>query len=179
MGFSTLLIAKSQHIETAHRARGKIGQVFRFALQDVRAIVDPTITLRLAPLLFVRPGELRTAEWKDFDLDAAEWRYIASKIKMGNHLLVALAAQAVDALRELQVLIGKRPLAHKASGRSREPMTGCSSVPRRTPEDDAGTGGLPGRPARESQGGREQLRARCLTMRNHLPTVSHGDTSRR
>ena len=37
--------------------------------------------LLLAPLLFVRPGELRQAEWKDFDLDKAEWRYMVSKTK--------------------------------------------------------------------------------------------------
>jgi integrase len=35
--------------------------------------------LRLAPLVFVRPGELRKAEWADIDLHAAEWRYTVTK----------------------------------------------------------------------------------------------------
>ena len=35
--------------------------------------------LRLAPMVFVRPGELRKAEWKDVDLDAAEWRYTVTE----------------------------------------------------------------------------------------------------
>jgi integrase len=60
--------------------------------------------LLLAPLLFVRPGELRSAEWKDFDLDKAEWRYFINKTKTEH--LVPLAAQAVAILNELQALTG-------------------------------------------------------------------------
>ena len=55
--------------------------------------------LKLAPMIFVRPGELRKARWADVDLDAAEWRFIASKT--GTPHIVPLAAQAVDVLREL------------------------------------------------------------------------------
>ncbi|WP_244860085.1 hypothetical protein [Nitrosococcus oceani] len=47
------------------------------------AMYEGTLTvrcaLRLAPLVFVRPGELRKAEWVDIDLDAAEWRYTVTK----------------------------------------------------------------------------------------------------
>jgi integrase len=60
--------------------------------------------LRLAPLLFVRPGELRSAEWKDIDLDTAQWCYTASKTKTPH--IVPLARQAVAILRELQPLTG-------------------------------------------------------------------------
>lgn len=62
--------------------------------------------LKLAPMLFVRPGELRGARWADIDLDAAEWRYTASKTEQPH--LVPLAAQAVDILRELKPLTGRR-----------------------------------------------------------------------
>ena len=55
--------------------------------------------LRLAPLVFVRPGELRNAEWADIDLDAAEWRYTATKTDTPH--IVPLAPQAVAILREL------------------------------------------------------------------------------
>jgi integrase len=60
--------------------------------------------LKLAPMLFARPGELRKAEWRDIDLDRAEWRYVVSKTK--NDHLVPLARQAVETLRELHALTG-------------------------------------------------------------------------
>ena len=63
--------------------------------------------LRLAPLLFVRPGELRKALWADFDLDKAEWGYLVTKTKTEH--LVPLATQAVATLRELHALTGSRP----------------------------------------------------------------------
>src|SRR5438309_1543668 len=56
--------------------------------------------LQLSPLLFVRPGELRAAEWPEFDLDAAEWRIPASKMKMRVAHIVPLSSQAVAILRE-------------------------------------------------------------------------------
>lgn len=62
--------------------------------------------LQLAPLLFVRPGELRKAEWSGFDLDKAEWRYLVTKTKTEH--LVPLATQAVAILRELHALTGHR-----------------------------------------------------------------------
>ena len=63
--------------------------------------------LKLAPLLFVRPGELRRAQWADIDLDEAEWRFTASKT--GTPHIVPLAWQAVDILRELQLMTGRGP----------------------------------------------------------------------
>lgn len=60
--------------------------------------------LRLAPLLFVRPGNLRAMEWAELDLDAAQWRIPAGKMKMREAHIVPLAAQAVAILRELQPL---------------------------------------------------------------------------
>lgn len=56
--------------------------------------------LRLAPLVFVRPGELRQARWADIDLAAAEWRYRASKTDTPH--IVPLARQAVAVLEELK-----------------------------------------------------------------------------
>ncbi|MHB9100680.1 MAG: tyrosine-type recombinase/integrase [Sulfuricella sp.] len=60
--------------------------------------------LKLAPMVFVRPGELRTAQWSDIDLDAAEWRYTVSKTKTAH--IVPLATQAVVILRDLYALTG-------------------------------------------------------------------------
>ncbi len=63
--------------------------------------------LRLAPLTFVRPGELRGAEWREFDLDAREWRIPGERMKMGDAHIVPLASQAVAILTELRALTGK------------------------------------------------------------------------
>jgi integrase len=60
--------------------------------------------LRVAPLVFVRPGELRGAEWSEFDLDGAEWRIPAERMKMRNPHIVPLSKQALAILRELHEL---------------------------------------------------------------------------
>ena len=78
----------------------------------MRSIFDYTghpctvAALKLTPLVFVRPGELRTAEWAEIDLDAAEWRIPASKMKMKVDHLVPLSTQAVALLRSVQPITG-------------------------------------------------------------------------
>jgi integrase len=62
--------------------------------------------LRLAPYVFVRPGELRHAEWKEFDLDAAVWCISAEKTKMRRQHRVPLARQSLATLHELQDITG-------------------------------------------------------------------------
>jgi len=77
--------------------------------------------LKLAPLVFVRPGELRQAEWKDFDLDAREWNYTPSK--GGDPLVVPLPRQAVEVLRKMEGVSGQgRYVFPSARGRGR-PMS--------------------------------------------------------
>lgn len=61
--------------------------------------------LQLAPLFFVRIGELRTAKWTDIDFDTAEWRYFITKTKQ-NHI-VPLSTQAIAILKDLQQLTGQ------------------------------------------------------------------------
>lgn len=61
--------------------------------------------LRLAPLLFVRPGELRRARWSEIDLEAGEWSYFVTKTKTDH--LVPLPTQALTILRELHPLTGQ------------------------------------------------------------------------
>jgi integrase len=63
--------------------------------------------LKLTPLLFVRPGELRAAEWAEFNLDTAEWRIPGVKMKMGFDHIVPLARQAVEILRSVHALTGE------------------------------------------------------------------------
>jgi len=133
-------------VETAHRARGIAGMVFRYAIATGRADRNPavdligaleapqtkhfasltepsavapllraiwgyegsaivTAALKLSPLLFPRPGELRSARWADIDLDAAEWRYVATKTNTPH--IVPLSKQAIEILTELRPLTGR------------------------------------------------------------------------
>ena len=85
--------------------------------QQVRALLLATdafegtfpvrCALQPAPLAFVRPDELRRAEWCEFDVDAAEWRLPAAKMKMQREHLVPLSRQAVALLEELRPLTGE------------------------------------------------------------------------
>lgn len=77
--------------------------------------------LRLAPLVFVRPGELRKAEWADMDLEVAEWRFQASK--GGPPHIVPLSTQAVAILKELQPLTGRGRFVFPGARTSARPMS--------------------------------------------------------
>jgi integrase len=79
-------------------------------LRAIDAFTGQPVTLaalKLAPLLFVRPGELRQAEWGEFGLDESLWRIPAERMKMKAAHLVPLSAQAVAVLRELHQLTGE------------------------------------------------------------------------
>lgn len=76
------------------------------AIDGYQGTLAVNCALRLAPLVFVRPGELRAAEWAEFDLEAGEWNIPAEKMKMGQAHLVPLATQAVAILREVKALTG-------------------------------------------------------------------------
>ncbi|SOU10207.1 putative phage-related integrase protein [Xanthomonas arboricola pv. fragariae] len=77
---------------------GRIGELLR-ALWAYQGSLVTCAALKLAPMLFVRPGELRQAKWTDIDLKAGEWRYVTSKTKTAH--VVPLSAQAVAVLEEL------------------------------------------------------------------------------
>lgn len=150
-------------VDTAHRIRGYLGQIGRYAVSTGRIARDPSAdllgalaapagghlaavtepkelaamlrltddypgtfvvasALRLAPRLFVRPGELRMARWKDIDLDAARWDFLSSKTK--KPYIVPLATQCVAVLREMHGLTGRGDYvfpSHRGQGR---PMSG-------------------------------------------------------
>jgi integrase len=152
-------------LEAATRAKLIAGQVFRFAIIEGRAEVDPTSSLRgalkspivrhhaavtdpkkigellraidgytgqfvtasalkLAPLVFVRPGELRAAEWAEFDLDdGAVWRIPAHRMKMKAAHLVPLSKQAVVILQDLQALTGSGRLVFPSLRSASRPMS--------------------------------------------------------
>ena len=82
-----------------------VGELLR-AIDGFKGSLPVACALKLAPLLFVRPGELRRARWADFALDAGEWRFLVTKTKTEH--VVPLAPQAVAILRDLEPLSGHR-----------------------------------------------------------------------
>ena len=79
--------------------------------------------LKLSSLLFVRPGELRHAEWAEIDLDMGEWNIPAGKMKMRQPHLVPLCKQAVAILRELHPLTGRGQYVFPGGRSPRRPMS--------------------------------------------------------
>ena len=94
-------------------------------LGQILALMDaypgtPTVVaaLKLTPLLFARPGELRRAEWSEMDFDAAQWEFVSSKTKVRH--VVPLARQALAILRHL----------HKVTGGASKVFPGARSLAR-------------------------------------------------
>jgi integrase len=100
----------------------KVGELLR-AIDGYTGSLVVCTALKLAPLLFVRPGELRQAEWAEFDLDKAQWRIPASKMKMREEHIVPLPVQAVDALRELEPLTGRGQYTFPGERSRQRPMS--------------------------------------------------------
>jgi integrase len=168
---------ESVALETAHRVKFVIGQIFRYAVGSgkaerdwtadlkgllpprsqkhhaaitdpkevaglLRAIDDFTGTytvkcaLQLAPLVFLRPGELRNAEWSEFDLDAAEWNFPVERLKLkkrvkedrkGEKHLVPLSRQAVEILKGLRALTGASKYVFPSARTNNRPMSNMAT----------------------------------------------------
>ncbi|HEX5277475.1 MAG TPA: integrase arm-type DNA-binding domain-containing protein [Fluviicoccus sp.] len=88
---------------------------------DYRGTLVTRCALRLAPLVFVRPGELRAAEWKDIDLEEGEWRYLVSKTKTEH--IVPLSRQSVAILRELHPLTSHARYVFPSPRTDEKPMS--------------------------------------------------------
>lgn len=81
------------------------------------------LALRLAPHVFVRPGELRHAEWSEFDLDAGVWAIPAGKMKMRKPHHVPLSRQSVAILREVHSVTGPAGLVFPSVRSRARPMS--------------------------------------------------------
>jgi integrase len=77
--------------------------------------------IRLAPLVFVRPVELRKAKWCDIDLHAKEWRYLVTKTNTAH--LVPLSKQAISILKELHPLTGNGEYVFQVGNDPKKPMS--------------------------------------------------------
>lgn len=167
------LLAVLQRIEsrgalsTAHKVRGMLVRIFRYAVSHGRADRNPAIdlqgalptnkvvsmaaitdpkevapllraieaykgsfvvkcALQLSPLLFVRPGELRQAEWSEIDFETAEWNIPAERMKMRIAHLVPLSDQALAILRDLYEMTGNGKHVFPNARNASRPMSDTS-----------------------------------------------------
>lgn len=157
-------VESSGRLETAHRLRSAIGEVFRYAISTARATNDPTFALRgaltavktkhraaivdakgfgqllraiddcdgqpttraalqLMALLFPRPGELRMAEWTEFDFASATWTIPASRMKMRRVHKVPLPKQALPILSQLKPHTGDGALVFPSLRSVKRPIS--------------------------------------------------------
>jgi integrase len=99
-----------------------IGELLR-AVENYRGSFITQCALRLAPQVFVRPGELLRAEWVEFNLEAAEWRIPAERMKLGKQHIVPLSRQAMAVLRELHPLTGSGRYVFPGARTNGRPMS--------------------------------------------------------
>jgi len=107
----------------------RVGELLR-AIEDYKGMPITRAALQLAPLVFVRPGELRKAEWSEVDLDARQWRIPAARMKRtkqdklsGTAHVVPLSRQAAGILRDLEPLTGHGRFVFPSPRTGERPMS--------------------------------------------------------
>ncbi|MBP9653635.1 MAG: integrase arm-type DNA-binding domain-containing protein [Rhodocyclaceae bacterium] len=110
---------KSTHFSATTDPK-RVAEILR-AMDGYHGTLTVSCALRLAPLVFVRPRELRRAEWADIDLDQAEWRYTVTKTNTPH--IVPLSKQAVAILRELHPLTGTGRFVFPGARSNGRPMS--------------------------------------------------------
>lgn len=93
------------------------------AMDDYVGYFATKCALKLSALFFVRPGELRQAEWSEFNFDTKEWRIPAHKMKMRVQHIVPLSHQAITLLNELKTLTGHTKYVFPSVQTPQRPMS--------------------------------------------------------
>ena len=108
-----------------HRTSIKLEELPSFlnALDTYRGYDVTRYALQFIVHTFVRPGELRSAEWKDIDLDKAIWRIPAEKMKMKEEHIVPLSSQVLELLKQIKEITGRFNLVFPGSHDSSKPMS--------------------------------------------------------
>lgn len=100
----------------------RAGELLR-AIESYEGAPVTRLALMLMPHVFVRPGELRKAEWTEIDFDAAVWRIPAQRMKKRREHVVPLSKQSVSILRDIQKLTGDGRMVFPAQGNPARPMS--------------------------------------------------------
>lgn len=114
-----LVPVKGEHF-AAVTDPAKVGQLLR-VLDGYEGSLVVQSALKLAPLVFVRPGELRTARWADIDFQGREWRYLVSKTRTEH--VVPLAEQSITILKTIHGLTGKGEYVFPSGRSTKRPMS--------------------------------------------------------
>jgi len=113
-----------QPIITTHQAAitdpSQVAQLMR-AIYGYEGHYTTIYALKLAPLVFVRPSELRGAKWADIDLEAKEWRYFVNKTKTEH--IVPLSSQAVKLLADLKAIYNRSEYVFPSIRSNQRPMS--------------------------------------------------------
>lgn len=104
-----------------------VGKILR-DIDTYNGLVSVRYVLKLIPYFFVRSGELTKAEWAEFDMDKAEWRIPAERMKMRQIHIVPLARQPLAILRELHAFSGQGRYLFPGKGRLAPTVDGKSLV---------------------------------------------------
>ncbi|MCK1474907.1 tyrosine-type recombinase/integrase [Bradyrhizobium sp. 197] len=102
-----LISPKVQHRASITEPK-RVGALLR-AVDDIDGQITTRAALQLIALTFVRPGELRHAEWKEFDLRGAVWSIPKEKMKMPRPHLIPLSRQAIALIADLREVTGSSP----------------------------------------------------------------------
>lgn len=98
----------------------KVGELLR-AIEAYEGSIIVKCAMKLAPLVFVRPGELRQAKWKDIDTEQAEWRFTITKTNTPH--IVPLSSQAIEILEEIKPVTGKGVYVFPSQRSTKRPMS--------------------------------------------------------
>lgn len=110
---------KKKHLAAVTNPK-RAGELLRM-IDSYSGTVTVECALKLAPLVFVRPGELRTARWKDINLDSAEWRYNVTKTYVEH--IVPLSTQAMEILHTMYPLTGRWEYVFPSARSRHRPMS--------------------------------------------------------
>lgn len=112
---------KSKHHASITNPRA-VGELLR-AINGFQGSFVTKCALQLAPLVFVRPGELRHAQWSEIDFDKKEWRIPGYKMKMREQHIVPLSRQAIEVLEAIQPLTGNGKFVYPSVRSTDRPMS--------------------------------------------------------
>jgi integrase len=116
-----LVSRKPKHLAAILEPK-RVGELLR-AIDGYEGQPTTQLALRLSPLVFLRPGELRRAEWHEVDFENAVWRIHASKMKGRQEHVVPLSRQALELLREAHDLTGHGQYVFPAIGSAHRPLS--------------------------------------------------------
>ena len=116
-----LAIPKKSHFPAVTDPK-EVGSLL-LALDDYQGTPEVATALKLAPLLFCRPGELRHMEWAEINFEKQEWFIAGDKMKTKNDHIVPLSRQSIEALQDLLHLTGQRQYVFPSARSPRRPMS--------------------------------------------------------